>query len=107
MKFRRVEQLASHGNFTCRQVKLYTAAWFKYPRITLPTNGTAFTRNIQDRAVAVIRTTFDVQSVTALPASTALLKLKIFPAATYGIALIRQDLAEIYKNKVESAIAAF
>jgi hypothetical protein len=49
----------------------------------------------------------DVQNLTVLPASITLLKLKICHAVTYCMELIRRALAENYKNKVESATAAF
>jgi hypothetical protein len=68
---------------------------------------TTFTRNIQDRAAALIRTILDVRNLTALPASTALLKLKIWSAATYWIELIQKTLAENQKIEVESTIAIF
>jgi hypothetical protein len=42
---------------------------------------------------------FDVQSLTGLSAGAGLLKLKVCPAATYRIELIRQDLVEKYKNQ--------
>lgn len=99
MKFWWTGQLASCSYFICRQEKLYTAAWFKYLRITLPRNGTTFTRNIHNRAATLIREIFDVQYLTALPTSTALLKLKIWPPATYWIELTRKALAENQKNK--------
>ena len=109
MKFRRGGRLAKKDHFTCGQQPLEFVTHFKYLGVTFQTTGTTFTRHIEERAAAATKAVYDIPKLKllSLPTAMALFKLKVMPAATYGIQLIWNHLTAKNLRRLESVKARF
>lgn len=94
---------------TCDGVTLEFVSSFKYLGVTLQTTGTTFSLHIKERATATTKATYAIQKLQnlSLPTAMKLFKLKVMPAATYGIQLIWPYLTAKNLQKLENVKARF